>query len=398
MARALSRAARRGAHRARALDVGVRRRGHRAAARLRRHATTTGRADRRSRGCAASACRRSCSTRRNDPFIPAASLPVRGEVERARARSSSRRTAATSASSTGPFPGTHRLAAAALAYHSSVRGDAERRVSACFRPTSPCNSPAEIFKAYDIRGIVGKTLTAPIVARDRPGARHARARARPRHDRRSAATAACRAPSFAAALADGIRSRRRGRDRRRHGGDADDLLRRASSRHRMQRDGHRQPQPARLQRPQDGGRRQHAVRRRHPGRCARASKRGRLATGAGSYRTHDIARRLHRAHRRRRQARAADEDRRRLRQRRRRRVRAGALPRAWAATSSSCSARSTATFPITIPTRRSPKNLADLIARLHARRLRARPRVRRRRRPPRRGHARRATSSIPTAS
>ena len=41
----------------------------------------------------------------------------------------------------------------------------------------------EIFKAYDIRGIVGKTLTPAIVRAIGQGARHARPRARPRHDR-----------------------------------------------------------------------------------------------------------------------------------------------------------------------------------------------------------------------
>ena len=112
--------------------------------------------------------------------------------------------------------------------------------------------PPEIFKAYDIRGVVGKTLTPPIVRAIGQSAGLARARARPRYAWSSVATAACRVRSSPAAVADGIRA---------SGANVIDvgmvttpmtLFRRASSRHAVERDGDGQPQSARLQRPQDG--------------------------------------------------------------------------------------------------------------------------------------------------
>jgi phosphomannomutase len=56
--------------------------------------------------------------------------------------------------------------------------------------------PPEIFKAYDIRGIVGRTLTPDIVRTIGRGLERSRARRSvPRS--RSDATAGCRARSFA---------------------------------------------------------------------------------------------------------------------------------------------------------------------------------------------------------
>ena len=66
--------------------------------------------------------------------------------------------------------------------------------------------PPEIFKAYDIRGIVGRTLTPSDRAHDRPGARQ-RSRASASATRSpSAATAACPDPSWSRRSRDGIRS------------------------------------------------------------------------------------------------------------------------------------------------------------------------------------------------
>ena len=89
--------------------------------------------------------------------------------------------------------------------------------------------PAEIFKAYDIRGIVGKTLTPEIA--ERIGARH-------RHPRlaRCEQKAVCigrdgrlSGPALSAALARGLQAARHRRDRRRLCRDADALLRRATT-------------------------------------------------------------------------------------------------------------------------------------------------------------------------
>ena len=111
-------------------------------------------------------------------------------------------------------------------------------------------------------------------ARHRPGAGHAGAGARPRHAGRRPRRAAVRARARRRAGGRHPRVGRRG-DRHRAGGDADDLLRRPAPRHPVQRDGDGQPQPARLQRPQDGDRRHDAVRRRHP--AAAGADRGRHA-------------------------------------------------------------------------------------------------------------------------
>ena len=103
--------------------------------------------------------------------------------------------------------------------HSSRRCDAA--ASACGIPASVAQRmlhalAPEIFKAYDIRGIVGKTLTPTIVRADRPRARHARARAR-----RDTHRDRPRRPPVRARARRGARRRpprrRRRRDRHRHG-------------------------------------------------------------------------------------------------------------------------------------------------------------------------------------
>jgi phosphomannomutase/phosphoglucomutase len=64
--------------------------------------------------------------------------------------------------------------------------------------------PAEIFKAYDIRGIVGKTLTADIVRRIGHGLGSLASSAASARSR-SAVTAACRDRSCLRQLMEGIR-------------------------------------------------------------------------------------------------------------------------------------------------------------------------------------------------
>ncbi len=62
-----------------------------------------------------------------------------------------------------------------------------------------------IFRAYDIRGVVGKTLTADVARDDRPRDRQRGASARPRRKSWSDATAACPARNLSAALIEGLR-------------------------------------------------------------------------------------------------------------------------------------------------------------------------------------------------
>ena len=186
------------------------------------------------------------------------------------------------------------------------------------------NLPDDIFKAYDIRGIVGKTLTAPIVQAVGQ-ALGTLAQERGRDTLVVGRDGRLSGPELAGALFDRHSRQRRERHRHRHGHDADQLLRRASSEDAVQRDGDRKPQSARLQRAQDGDRRRHARGRRdqglahaHRGRRAQARRRhaAQRRCGAG----------LLRPDRRRRPAGATDEDRRRLRQRRRGRLCADAVP------------------------------------------------------------------------
>ena len=87
----------------------------------------------------------------------------------------------------------------------------------------------------------------------------------------------------------------------------------------------------------------------------------------GSYRQDEISRAISRAHHRRRQARAADEDRGRLRQRRRRRDCARRSTASSAATVTELVLRSRRQLSrTTIPIRRVPENLNDLIATLRS--------------------------------
>ncbi len=308
---AISRPARRGEDPPRAHDVGVRRRRHRAAARLRRNATTTGRVRRRSRGSRDIAVPTLVSTRATIRSFPAQSLPAASDVSgvgHARAAAARRprrafRAVRFPATSIGCRPGcyttsprrkwrTERSAAGDWP-NASTRRHAQRRIATCMLPP-------EIFKAYDIRGIVGRTLTPQIVQHDRPGARQ-RSRASASATRSpSAATAACPARELLAALARRHPRVRRRRDRRRHGRHADDVFRRAASRHGVQRDGDRQPQPARLQRPQDGDRRHDAVRRRHPGSARAHRARRPRDAAAGATRTARHRAGVPRPHRRRR--------------------------------------------------------------------------------------------------
>ena len=218
--------------------------------------------------------------------------------------------------------------------------------------------PREIFKAYDIRGIVGKTLTPADRARRSARRSASLARERGRDTFAIGRDGRLSGPELAGALADGMRA---------SGANVIDVgmvatpMTYFAAQHlgtRLQRDGDRQPQSARLQRAQDGRRRRHAVGRRHPGRCARASSDGRLATGAGAYSHARHRARLPRSHRRRRQARAPDEDRRRLRQRRRRRVRADAVPAAGLRRRRALLRRRRPLSRTTIPIRRSRRTCA----------------------------------------
>ncbi len=84
--------------------------------------------------------------------------------------------------------------------------------------------PKEIFKAYDIRGIVGKTFTAEIVE----AIGHAigsEAVARGQKEICIGRDGRLSGPDMAAALARGIQQGRHRRRRSRHGRHADDLFR-----------------------------------------------------------------------------------------------------------------------------------------------------------------------------
>ena len=81
--------------------------------------------------------------------------------------------------------------------------------------------PPEIFKAYDIRGIVGKTLT-PEIVRAIGQALGSLALERGRDTIVVGRDGRLSGPALAAALADGIRAVGRERHRCRHGRDADD--------------------------------------------------------------------------------------------------------------------------------------------------------------------------------
>ena len=146
----------------------------------------------------------------------------------------------------------------------------------------------EIFKAYDIRGVVGKTLTAP--RRRTPSARRwARWRGSAAATRSSsAATAGCPGPSSSARWRDGIRAA---------GADVIDIgmvatpMTYFAAQHLgtqcsvMVTGSHNPPDYNGLKMVVAGD---DAVRRRHPGAAGAHRGRRRCASGAGAYRTQDI--------------------------------------------------------------------------------------------------------------
>ncbi len=237
------------------------------------------------------------------------------------------------------------------------------------------------------------------------GLRHPRHRRRHAHGRRRPLRRSCsrigseapgpeglRDRSRRAPVRAGVRDRprrghpvRRARRRRpRDGHDADDVLRRGAPRHEVRGHGHRQPQSARLQRPEDGRRRRCDPRRCHPGALS-AGRRRPFRKRGGIVFDARHPRGLPRPHRRRRQARIAAEDRHRLRQRRRRSVRAGALPTDGVRRRRAV-LRGRRQFPEPSSRSGAPREPRGPDARARHRRRGGRPRVRRRRRPARRRH------------
>ena len=251
--------------------------------------TTTGRARRRSRGSRTSRVPTLVLNARNDPFVPAASLPRPADV---------------SADVVLEQPGAGR------ARRASDRARSRAASIGCRDGCSTSSSTgAEPATSRRHRSAAQRMTPAP--PRDLQGLRHPRHRRQDADARRSCARSARRSgslarergrdtiaigrdgrlsgPELAAALADGIRAA---------GADVIDIGMVATpmtyfAAHHLgtgsQRDGHRQPQSARLQRPQDGGRRHDACPATTSRSCARASSAATLATGAGDYRTHDIA-------------------------------------------------------------------------------------------------------------
>ena len=164
---------------------------------------------------------------RNDPFIPAESLPTARDVSRRGHARAAARTAGTSASRAA-VSGPRRLAAARGCYTTSL----SRRAAAFDVAASP-----HACLRRNLQGLRHPRHRRPHADARRSCARSARRSAASRASASatrspSAATAGCRGPSSVAALGDGIRARGVERDRRRHGRDADDVFRRAASRHR----------------------------------------------------------------------------------------------------------------------------------------------------------------------
>jgi phosphomannomutase len=120
------------------------------------------------------------------------------------------------------------------------------------------NLPPEIFKAYDIRGVVGGRHAC-----DRRAIGQALgSRAQNGRDTLVVGATDGTGPELSL-LSDGIRAA--GANVIDVGMVATPMTTPPITRHAVERDGHRQPQSARLQRPQDGHRGQHTLRRRHPG-------------------------------------------------------------------------------------------------------------------------------------
>ena len=221
--------ARRGPRAPRLLDVRIRRRGHRAAARLRGHARLL-EARVEQAMVPAIAVPTLVLNAKNDPFVPARSLPGPREVSRECPARAARRGRPLRLPGRTRFPGGSRGFRSGCCSFSAT--GASLRLSRTSRAHADATLPPEIFKAYDIRGIVGSTLTPEIVRAVGQALGIARAGTRTRHASSSAATAGCPGPTLGAALAEGIRA---------SGANVIDvgmvatpmtLLRRASARHR----------------------------------------------------------------------------------------------------------------------------------------------------------------------
>ncbi len=142
---------------------------------------------------------------------------------------------------------------------------------------------ASIFKAYDIRGVVGQTIDETLAEHlgrafgSEAVAAGEKAVAVGRDGRLSGpalVAALVRGPGF-----DGPRC-----DRRRRGDHADAVLRGRDARHArlpLGHPGHRQPQPEGLQRLQDGAGRARDLRRRDPGRLRQRIEAERYTSGKG---------------------------------------------------------------------------------------------------------------------
>jgi len=177
--------------------------------------------------------------------------------------------------------------------------------------------------------------------------------------------------------------------RHRHGADAGGVFRHLPPAHRLRRRRHRQPQSAGLQRLQDHGRRQDPV-RRGDHRLVRTHRPGSTAPGRKPRHPRPARRqrRLHRAHRLRRAGRPPDQGRRGRGQRRRRRTRsARAAGDRRAGGAAVLRDRRYLPQPPSRPERAAQPRGPDRTRAGGG--CRGRHRLRRRRRPPWRGHARR---------
>ena len=135
-----------------------------------------------------------------------------------------------------------------------------------------------ILREYDIRGIVGDTLTeadAYALGRTYAALRMTKARGAIAVGR----DGRTHRPMLEAALVRGLTEGGMDVDADRHGALADALFRHALSRCRRRHPGHRQPQPGRLQRLQDAAQRPLGLRRRRSRRSASAPRLGRLERG-----------------------------------------------------------------------------------------------------------------------
>jgi phosphomannomutase/phosphoglucomutase len=104
---------------------------------------------------------------RNDPFIPARSLPAQEDVSDAVTLEQPRH-GGHAGFAAGPFPGNVDWLPSRLLHYFSTVGGAAPSFAPIAPPAPPRATPMptlppEIFKAYDIRGIVGRTLTPAIV-------------------------------------------------------------------------------------------------------------------------------------------------------------------------------------------------------------------------------------------